>query len=132
MATKTKDQKRAAALLKALTEQGRTVSWLAEATGYSRPYVSNVLHAKVPWSSEFASKAASALAEASRVTVTYRGRAISIPENIYKGAADLPLVVVESAYEEAWKKAWLQEHAVPTLAAAAERAWQVEQSNLAA
>lgn len=120
-----KNQRQAASLKRALKEQGRTVTWLAERTGYTRPYVSNVLHATSPFTEEFQRRALEALQAGAAVPVTYRGRTVHVPEDIYKQANTLPLIVVESVYEEAWKKSWLQEHGASVLAAAADRAYQV-------
>lgn len=122
----TKNQRQAASLKRALKDQGRTVAWLAERTEYSRPYVSNILHGRSPFTEEFQAKALEALEANASVPVTYRGRTIHVPEDIYRKANTLPLIVVESVYEEAWKKAWLQEHGASVLAIAAERAFQLE------
>lgn len=118
-----KDAKRAASLRKALAERGQTVAWLARRTGYSRSYVSSVLGNKLPFTPEFQTRAIEALRATATVPVQFKGRVIQIPESIYQAAADLPLIVVESAYEEAWKRSWLQENAATTLAIAADRAW---------
>lgn len=128
---KTEDLKRSAKLKRALKKQGRTTTWLAEACGYSRSYVSNVVNGHMPMTDEFQQRAAKALDEASHVPIAYRGRVIQVPENIYRRQGSLPLIVVESVYEEAWKRAWLQENAQTTLAAAADRAWQVAQASAA-
>lgn len=122
----TKAQRQAASLKRALSSQGRTVSWLAEATGYSRGYVSNVLHGKAPFTEEFQRKALEAMEANANVPVSWRGRTIHVPEDIYRQENKLPLIAVESVYEEAWKKAWLQEHGASVLAIAAERAFQVQ------
>ncbi len=124
----TKARKQAAALRRTIKEQGRTVAWLAETMGYSRSYVSNVLNGNLPFSEKFQRQATEAMAARTTVPVTFRGRVVHVPEDIYRNAGDLPLIVVESAYEEAWKRAWLQEHAQSTLAAAADRAWQAAQA----
>lgn len=122
----TKTQRQAASLKRALKAQGRTVSWLAQATGYSRGYVSNVLSGIAPFTDEFQAKAIEAMETNASIPVTYRGRTVHVPEDIYRRANTLPLIAVESVYEEAWKKAWLQEHGAATLAVAAERAFQLE------
>lgn len=124
----TKSKKQAAALRKALKDQGRTVAWLAEQMGYTRSYVSNVLNARYPFTEQFQERAIEALEAKASVPVTYRGRVIHVPEDIYRRAGTLPIIAVESAYEEAWKRAWLQEHAQSTLAVAADRAWQAAQA----
>lgn len=124
MATKSKASRQAAALQKVLRDRGQTVSWLADQTGYTRSYVSNILNGKVPFSEEFQRKAMAALATSGTVTVTFRGKNVTVPESIYKQAAGISPITVESAYEEAWKRAWLAENADVTLAVAAERAWQ--------
>lgn len=121
----TKTQRQAASLKRALKAQGRTVTWLAEATGYTRGYVSNVLHGQAPFTDEFQRKALEAMEAGAAVPVTFRGRTVFVPEDIYKRANTLPLIAVESVYEEAWKKAWLQEHGASTLAVAADRAYQL-------
>lgn len=122
--TKATARKQAAALRRTLKDQGRTIAWLAEQMGYTRSYVSNVLNGHLPFTEKFQRQAAEALSARTTVPVTYRGQVIHVPEDIYRRASDLPLIAVESAYEEAWKRAWLQEHAQSTLAAAADRAWQ--------
>lgn len=124
----TKQKKQSAALKKALAEQGRTVAWLAEQMGYTRSYVSNVLNGHLAFTEKFQQRAIEAMKAKATIPVTYRGRVIHVPEDIYRKASDLPLIAVESAYEEAWKRAWLQEHAQSTLAAAADRAWQAAQA----
>lgn len=118
-----KSRKQAAALKRTLKEQGRSVAWLAEEMGYSRAYVSNVLNGNQPFTEKFQRRAIEALKAKATVPVLYRGQTIAVPEDIFKAANDLPLIAVESAYEEAWKRAWLQENGQSTLAAAAERAW---------
>lgn len=122
----TKQEKQARALRKTLEAQGRTVTWLADEMGYSRGYVSNVLGGKHPFTEEFQAKATQALKATATVPVLFRGRQVLVPANIYKEAADLPLISVETAYEEAWKRSWLQEHGSTSLAVAAERAWQAQ------
>lgn len=120
MATK----KQAQALRRALKDQGRSVAWLAEAMGYSRSYVSNVLNGNLPFTEKFQRQAAAALAAPTTVPVTYQGRVIHVPEDIYRRGNTLPLLTVESAYEEAWKRAWVQEHGQSALAVAADRAFR--------
>jgi transcriptional regulator with XRE-family HTH domain len=127
-----KGQTKAKALRQALKEQGRTVQWLADEMGYSRGYVSNVLGGKTPFTDAFHEKALSALHRTAAVPVLYRGRRVVVPANIFNAQDTLPLIAVESAYEEAWKRAWLAEHGAATLAAAADRAWQVAQATNAA
>lgn len=116
--------RKTASLRKALAEQGRSVAWLARETGYSRGYVSNVLHDKTPFTEEFQRRAVRALKAKASVPVLYRGRTVQVPEDIYRRAAESPIIAVESVYEEAWKRSWIQEHGQSTLAIAAERAWQ--------
>lgn len=111
--------------MRTLRQQGRSVAWLAQKAGYSRGYVSDILHGKVDFTEEFQRRAIDALETNATVPVTYRGQVIHVPEDIYRRAGDLPLIVVESAYEEAWKRAWLAEHAQSTLAVASERAWAI-------
>lgn len=120
-----KARKQAASLKRALAEQGRSVTWLAEAMGYSRAYVSNILNEKQPFTEKFQRRALDAMRARATVPVTYRGQTIHVAEDVYRraGEADV-LIAVESSYEEAWKRAWLQEHAQSTLAAAADRAFQ--------
>lgn len=127
-----KGARQAAALKKALKAQGRNVTWLAKETGYSRGYVSNVLNGQLPWTEAFQRRALEALETSALVPVQWRNQTIHVPENIYRKAAELPLIVVESAYEEAWKRAWLQENAATTLAVAADRAFQLAGSPSAA
>lgn len=119
-----KGTRQAKALGRLLEEQGQSKQWLADQTGYTRSYVSNILSGKVPFTEEFQRKAMTALATTGTVTVQYRGKAVQVPENVYKNAAGIPPIAVESVYEEAWKRAWLAENAATTLAVAAERAWQ--------
>lgn len=121
-----KTSRKAANLKAALDEQGRSVAWLAREMGYSRGYVSNVLNGQTPFTPHFQSKAIEALKAKATIPQRFKGRVVQVPENIYQAAADLPLIVVESAYEEAWKRAWLDENAAVTLATAADRAWQAE------
>lgn len=110
-------------LARTLAKQGRTVTWLAETTGYSRGYVSNVLHGRAPMSEEFHRKALDAFGADALLPVTYRGRLVHIPASIYHAANDLPDLVIEDAYEDAWKRSWLKEHGATALATAVERAW---------
>lgn len=123
-----KGSKKAGSLRAALKESGRSVQWLADEMGYSRAYVSNVLGAKQPMSERFHEKALEVMQAAAAVPVMFRGRRVVVPKNIFESAGILPPIVVESAYEEAWKRAWLQEHGAAVLAAAADRAWQVSQA----
>ena len=127
-----KNRKQAANLRKALKDQGRTVQWLATEMGYNRSYVSNVLNGHLPYTEKFQRQATTAMQAKATVPVTYRGRVVHVPESIFRSAGELPLIAVESAYEEAWKRAWLVEHAQTTLAAAADRAWQAAQATGAA
>ena len=126
---RSKAARKAASLQRALKDQGRTVAWLAREAGYSRGYVSNVLHGNTPWTDEFQRRAIDALKTSGQVPVTYRGRTIQVPEDVYANAANLEPIVVESGYEEAWKRSWLQEHAQSTLAIAADRAWVIAQAH---
>ena len=130
--TTSKGRKQAANLKKALKDQGRTVQWLATEMGYNRSYVSNVLNGHLPFTEKFQHQATQAMQAKATIPVTYRGRVVHVPESIFRDAAALPLLAVESAYEEAWKRAWLAEHAQTTLATAADRAWQVAQATGAA
>jgi transcriptional regulator with XRE-family HTH domain len=114
-----------ASLKKALKSQGRTVTWLAEETGYSRGYVSHVLNGQIALTEEFQAKALEALSTGATVPVTYKGRRVAVPESIYKEAANLSPLVVQSTFEEAWKASWVQEHGAEALAVAAERAFAV-------
>lgn len=118
-------KKKSDSLRKALKDQGRSTTWLAEATGYSRSYVSSVLHGRASFTEEFQRRALEALKAGATVPVLYRGRTVQVSEDIYRNATGLPLIAIESGYEEAWKRSWLQEHAQSTLAIAAERAWQI-------
>lgn len=118
-----KDRKKAETLLVALEDAGVTVTWLAGKTGYSRGYVSNVLHGKVAWTEEFGRRATEALKATAIISVTYRGRVIAMPENIYREAASLPTELVYSSFEQAWKQSWVAEHGAEALAVQAERAW---------
>lgn len=118
------DARKAKALRKLLDERGQSVQWLAQQTGYTRSYVSNILGGKAPFSEEFQRKAMAALAASGTVTVLYRGKNVQVPESIYKQAAGITPITVESAYEEAWKRAWLAENAATVLARESERAWQ--------
>lgn len=129
--SRSKSDARATSLKKALHNQGRSTAWLAKATGYSRGYVSNVLHGRVPFSEEFQRRAVEALQSTAAIPVTYRGRVVQVPESIYRRTGDLPTLTVASAYEEAWKRSWLQEHGEEALVLAAERAWSVSQSLVA-
>jgi transcriptional regulator with XRE-family HTH domain len=126
------DKRKAATLKKTLKEQGHSTTWLAETTGYNRSYVSNMVNGNTPMTEAFQQAVAEALKTAADVPVLYRGRRVLVPENIYKNAAGLPPIVVESVYEEAWKRSWLAEHAATTLAVAADRAWQAESALSAA
>lgn len=118
---------RGARLRADLKAQGRTVTWLAKAVGYTRPYVSNVLNGSSPWTDEFQSKAAAALGEPLMTAERYRGRSIKIPAAITAGLTldEVRTGVGADAYEIAWKRSWVAEHGASALATAAERAWNL-------
>ena len=115
---------RGARLRAELKAQGRSVTWLAKATGYTRPYVSAVLTGASPWTEEFQKKVAAVLGEPLTVQEHYRGLTIKVPAAIYSSAAWTPEVSAD-AYEDAWKRRWASIHGDAAVAVAAERAWQL-------
>lgn len=107
-----------------LKRQGRSMVWLAEATGYSYSHVQKAIYDQTRWTEDFQAAVAAALGVELVQAELYKGRAIKLPVNVIKGMATLPKETRAKTYEDAWKESWLKEHAEVVLAVAAERAWQ--------
>lgn len=105
-----------------LEAQGRTVTWLATKTGYSRGYTSNVVNGVNPMTEDFRKKVLQALGDTGNQVDLFRGETVRIPDHIYRRRA--PSEVVADGYESAWKQAWVRKNGDTALAVAAERAWQ--------
>jgi transcriptional regulator with XRE-family HTH domain len=107
-------------LREALGSSGRSVSWLARKTGYSRGHVSAILNGERPATDEFLAHTRAALGVEGTVVEMYRGRPIRLEASVFRAPYDADGEV----YERAWKESWVREHGQALLATAAERAWQ--------
>jgi transcriptional regulator with XRE-family HTH domain len=121
------EQARAERMRERLKQDGRSQTWVAEATGFSRSYVNKVLHGYLPMSERFTEKFAEAVGDTVVVSEHFRGQTVRIPASVVRqiSANGIPFTPdeVASVYKQAWKDAWVREHGSAVLTDAAEAAF---------
>jgi lambda repressor-like predicted transcriptional regulator len=111
-----------------LKSSGRTITWLAEQTGYSRTYLYNLFAGTKPESEATVSAVATALGLEGVRSMEYLGQVVRLPRSYFREG--LPEGYRENTLENRWKQAWVKEHGPAVLAREAERAWQFAQAGL--